>query len=87
MDPLLIVLLVLFLLGGGRWGYSRWPRNQRLVHAGRRRERQATRPNSGVVRLAAQVREVPERESAGPMLSGTESSSSVPALRLVQMRR
>ena len=27
MDTLLIVLLVLFLLGGGGWGYSRWRRN------------------------------------------------------------
>jgi len=24
MDTLLIVFLVLFLLGGGGWGYSRW---------------------------------------------------------------
>ena len=24
MSTLLIVLLVLFLLGGGGWGYSRW---------------------------------------------------------------
>jgi len=24
MDTVLIVLLVLFLLGGGGWGYSRW---------------------------------------------------------------
>jgi hypothetical protein len=24
MQSLLIVLLVLFLLGGGGWGYSRW---------------------------------------------------------------
>ena len=24
METLLIVLLVLFLLGGGGWGYSRW---------------------------------------------------------------
>ncbi|MGB8475716.1 MAG: hypothetical protein WCE61_16680 [Candidatus Acidiferrum sp.] len=27
MGTLLIVLLVLFLLGGGGWGYSRWRRN------------------------------------------------------------
>jgi len=26
METLLIVLLVLFLLGGGGWGYSRWRR-------------------------------------------------------------
>jgi len=24
METILIVLLVLFLLGGGGWGYSRW---------------------------------------------------------------
>ena len=27
METILIVLLVLFLLGGGGWGYSRWRRN------------------------------------------------------------
>jgi len=27
MGTILIVLLVLFLLGGGGWGYSRWRRN------------------------------------------------------------
>jgi hypothetical protein len=26
MDTLLIVILVLFLIGGGGWGYSRWRR-------------------------------------------------------------
>jgi hypothetical protein len=26
METVLIVLLVLFLLGGGGWGYSRWRR-------------------------------------------------------------
>ena len=26
METVLIVLLVLFLLGGGGWGYSRWHR-------------------------------------------------------------
>ncbi|MGC8548977.1 MAG: DUF3309 family protein [Acidobacteriaceae bacterium] len=26
METILIVLLVLFLLGGGGWGYSRWRR-------------------------------------------------------------
>ena len=26
MDTILIVLIVLFLLGGGGWGYSRWRR-------------------------------------------------------------
>jgi hypothetical protein len=25
MSTILIVLLVLFVLGGGGWGYSRWP--------------------------------------------------------------
>jgi hypothetical protein len=27
MEAILIVLLVVFLLGGGGWGYSRWRRN------------------------------------------------------------
>jgi len=27
METVLIVLVVLFLLGGGGWGYSRWRRN------------------------------------------------------------
>jgi len=27
METILIVLLVLFLIGGGGWGYSRWHRN------------------------------------------------------------
>ncbi len=27
METILIVLLVVFLLGGGGWGYSRWRRN------------------------------------------------------------
>ncbi|MHB8502590.1 MAG: DUF3309 family protein [Candidatus Acidiferrales bacterium] len=27
MGTILIVLLVLFLLGGGGWGYSRWRRD------------------------------------------------------------
>ena len=32
MSTLLIVILVLFLLGGGGWGYSRW-RGSRLTEA------------------------------------------------------